>query len=48
MAVETSYSSFRENLASVLDRVVDNREVLSCVARAEKTWHWLLPTNSPA
>ena len=27
MAVETSYSSFRENLASVLDRVVDNREV---------------------
>lgn len=27
MAVETSYSSLRENLASVLDRVVDDREV---------------------
>lgn len=28
MAVETSYTSLRENLASVLDRVVEDREVV--------------------
>lgn len=28
MAIETSYSMLRENLASVLDRVVDDRETV--------------------
>ena len=28
MAFETTYTSFRENLASVLDRVVDDQEVV--------------------
>ena len=28
MAFETTYTSLRENLASVLDRVVDDREVV--------------------
>ncbi len=35
MAVETSYTSLRDNLSSVLDRVVDDHEVVIVRRRAQ-------------
>jgi antitoxin YefM len=36
MAMETSYTSLRENLASVLDRVFDDREIVIVRRRGAK------------
>ena len=36
MAIETSYSSLRQNLASVLDQVVDDREIVIVRRRGER------------
>lgn len=36
MAVETTYSALRENLASYLDQVVDDREVVIVRRRGER------------
>jgi len=36
MAIETTYTSLRENLATFLDRVVDDREVVVVKRRGER------------
>ena len=36
MAVETTYTSLRENLAAVLDRVVDDQEIVIVRRRGSK------------
>ena len=48
MPVETTYTSLRENLASVLDRVVTDQEVVIVRRRGPRTSHWSRPRNWPA
>lgn len=45
MAVETTYSSLRENLASVLDRVTDDNEVVIVRRKGAKRDVALIPAD---
>lgn len=48
MSVETSYTSLRENLASVLDRVVDDQEVIIVRRKGENRDVALIPASELA